>query len=214
MNTKFLDFYKSASKSAYEKIAFNTFVNDLLRDKKTGSAKSRTVTALDMESKTPIRFIPSLFYTFLYITPKMQSLDKKDGFIDAVPLIFCTSNLGNKVAGINFNMIPTDVRAAVIDTIVNTDEEFYKSASGEYQINEKLAKVLISKPSIFLSVIQDTTGYDISSAFRQYNTEYIQNVRMIEYDQWEYIPFLVFKDDIRGINLASMQKEMAVNNHR
>ena len=34
------------------------------------------------------------------------------------------------------------------------------------------------------------------------------NVRLIEYDEWIYIPYLSFKDSIRGSNLANIQRDV------
>jgi hypothetical protein len=35
---------------------------------------------------------------------------------------------------------------------------------------------------------------------------------MIEYDQWHYIPFLSFKDSVRGASLAALQAELIDKN--
>lgn len=211
METKLLNLYNTVNKSSYEEIAFKIFVDDLLRYKKTGTEKSNTITAMDMESQVPVKFIPSMFYTFMYASPNIDLANGKT-FIDAVPLILCVSNTGETVSGVNFNMLPNNVRAVIIDIIRDAFSEFYNNLTGDYRINEKFAQYLISSPDSFVKLIKDTTGYNITSAFRQYNLKYAKNIRLIEYDQWDYIPFLVFKDAIRGSNLAAIQKAMLVDN--
>ena len=62
--------------------------------------------------------------------------------------------------------------------------------------------------SAFLSFMKAKTGVDLSKCVRTYNRSNIVNVRLIEYDEWGYIPYLSFKDSVRGANLANIQRDV------
>ena len=62
--------------------------------------------------------------------------------------------------------------------------------------------------SSFLKFIKSKTGVDISKCVRTYDRKNIVNVRLIEYDEWFYIPHLSFKGSIRGASLASIQRDV------
>jgi hypothetical protein len=208
----FFEKYKrNPVKYEQEQLAFEYLVKDTLIDNLKGPSKSKQVTGLDMESSVSRFFVPSLFYTFKYNSPNEDTV-KKYIFKDTVPLIFCLKDDNDWVYGLNFNLLPTDVRASLLDTIYETNPTFYESEiySDGLHINTNLISVLSSDSGIsnFLNYLNTNFGLNISKAYRKYNKHYIENARLIEYDVWEYIPYLVFKDAIRGANLASVQKSI------
>ena len=145
----------------------------------------------------------------MYTSPNMESM-KGFNFYDAVPLILCIGFDGEVVKGFNFNYIPTDARAAILDSIVDSNPEFYSSAldgDGNFKVNTTLGSVLIDDNGYnwFVNLIKFKTGVDISKTLRTYSRKNVKKCRLIEYDMWKYIPYLVFKDAIRGANLAEVQ---------
>ena len=134
-------------------------------------------------------------------------------FYDACPLIFCTNVDDKSVTGINFNLIPNNIRAAFLDIITSDYESFYKEMENNVQegmvINQNLGAILTSPNglSTVIAYVKQKSGVDLSSCIRRYNRANIGKVRMIEYDQWHYIPFLSFKDSVRGTSLAMLQAE-------
>ena len=66
----------------------------------------------------------------------------------------------------------------------------------------------------FIGLLDSKLNISISSAYRTYKASDVKNVRLLEYDEWKYIPFLVFKDAIRGASLAKVQKEMIDNSNQ
>ena len=202
---KFFDDYKSGVHNGNDKEAFTLIVNDLLQNNLTGADKQRTLTGYDMESVAMTRFVPSMFYVFMYNNPTKND----PSFYDRVPMILCTGFTDNTVTGINFNYLPNDVRALIIDTILESYTDFYSEknlSGGGFKLNKKLAIGLIGGGmSMFLKALSEKTKIDISSAVRTYNTNFIIKTRMLEYDMWNYIPVLSFKDAVRGINLANAQ---------
>ena len=203
--------YKSNNdKRSLEKLAFEYLVTDTLDKVLTGPNKSKQVTGLDMETSLR-RFYPTLIYTFMY---NSEHVDKEGNyeFRDYVPVIFCTNMDNEYLYGINFNLLPNDVRGRLLDVISQTNSEFY--TYGIYneglQLSNTLIKNLVDEESRkrLFKVFDDMCGVPVSKAYRRYKFSSIMNPRLIEYDVWSYIPYLVFTDSIRGANLAVIQKSM------
>ena len=207
----FYDNYKNLSdKRTLEKLAFEYLVTDTLDKNLRGPYKSKQVTGLDMESY--IRDVyPSLIYTFKY---NSEHIDKQGNyeFRDYVPVIFCMYVDRDYIYGINFNLLPNDVRAKLLDVIGDTNPEFY--SYGIYneglQLSNALMNQLMNEESRkkLLQVFDSLTGIKVSNAYRKYKKTAIENIRLIEYDVWDYIPSLVFTDSIRGASLAAVQKSI------
>ena len=202
------EFYKSADKTKCERVAYDYFVTSLLDKNLSGASDS--VSPMDMESKSPSDFVPSMMYTMMYVNPTKSSIDRNN-FYDVAPLILCTSCDGKNVTGINFNFIPSPVRAIFLDFIMSVGEDYYEDESdNEFRINDKLAFAL-SSPATFnkiVSLFKEKFGFDLSPCIRTYDRNFILKSRMIEIDMWKYVPFLVFKDAVRGINLADIQQSV------
>ena len=211
---KFFDDYKKGLHEGKDKEAYNLIVKDLLQNNLTGIDKQRTLLGYNMESTAMTRFVPSMFYVFMYNNPSKDDAS----FYDRVPLIFCTGFSGKTVTGINFNYLPNDVRAMIIDKILDSYPNFYKEehlSGGGFKLNEKLATGLIGgATSVLVKMLKDICKVDVSSAIRTYNTQCIIKTRMLEYDMWSAIPMLSFKDAVRGINLAKAQIDTIKNGNK
>lgn len=209
----FLETYKKGNLSAGETAAFDYLFNDLLKDNFRGNDKKRELSGMNMEDAAPAEFIPSMFYTFLY-TANLKEISNGHEFIDCVPLMLCFK-AEKTVSGFNFNMIPNDLRAAILDLLVETDDGAYTDNSGNFRVNKNIAKLFLSENgyTAFIDYVRVKTGMDISKSYRTYNRTFIRNARMIEYDMWKYIPYLSFKDAIRGGNLAALQAGMITANN-
>lgn len=210
---EFLDMYKKGGASM-ESSAFDYLVGDLLIKEKRGADKSKELSALDMESKLPTDFVPAMVYTFLYVSDKPQQTDSLKQFKDAVPVILCFTATSKTVTGLNFNMIPNDVRASILDLIVKLTKAPLYDDSGKFKANEIMGKLFItpSGVSAFMKAVEAETGLNVASAIRTYSIDNIKRMRLIEYDMWKYIPALSFKDAIRGAGLADLQADMIKDN--
>ncbi len=210
----YTEYKNNNDKRSLEKLAFEYLVTDTLDKVLVGPNKSKQVTGLDMESSLR-RFYPSLIYTFMYTS---EHLDKEGNyeFRDYVPVVFCTNYDDEYLYGINFNLLPNDVRGRLLDVIAQSNPEFY--SYGVYnegiQLSNALIKNLVDEPSRkkLFDVFDGLCGVPVSKAYRRYKFPYIVNPRLIEYDVWSYIPYLVFTDSIRGANLAVIQKSMIEKN--
>lgn len=213
-----MDKYKSCSDvNQMEKEAFDFLVTGLLSKNLKGKNKQRTITAHNMEETIGNQIVPSLFYMIMYAKNDVPEKIGDDEFYDVCPLILCLSVNDKNVTGINFNFIPNILRAVILDIIEESNINFYNTVSvsnvDEIQINKALAVILSSKNGAFnfIQYIKSKTGIDISSAIRTYNKSNIVNVRLIEYDEWGYIPYLTFTDSVRGADLAKIQATVIHN---
>jgi hypothetical protein len=211
---RYLETYMKSNKGQMEKEAFDFLVTDLLAKNLRGNDKQRTLTAHNMEDMLKNQFVPSMFYLIMYAkSDKPETIGHND-FYDVCSLIFCTGVNDKFITGINFNFIPNDIRARVMDLITERQQKFYDEMettnSKDVRANTPLGSLLISENGVsaFLSFMKAKTGVDLSKCVRTYNRSNIVNVRLIEYDEWGYIPYLSFKDSVRGANLANIQRDV------
>jgi hypothetical protein len=213
----YLSDYNSGDRSKKEKDAFDVLVTDLMSSNLTGQTKSKELTAQDMESHMATNFMPTMFYIFMYVRQQPEKM-KNAEFYDVCPMILCTSVDAKTVTGINFNIIPNNIRAVFLDIVTGDYQQFYNemriTSPDRMVVNNKLGSILTSEKglSYIIAYINAKTGVDLSSAIRKYDRSCIIKTRMIEYDQWHYIPFLSFKDSVRGVSLAALQAELIDKN--
>ena len=213
----YLSDYNGPDRSRKEKEAFDVLVTDLMSHNLTGPTKSKELTAQDMESHMVTNFMPTMFYIFMYVRQQPEKM-KKTEFYDVCPMILCTSVDTKTVTGINFNIIPNNIRAVFLDIVTGDYQQFYNemriTSPDRMVVNNKLGSILTSEKglSYIIAYINAKTGVDLSSAIRKYDRSCIIKTRMIEYDQWHYIPFLSFKDSVRGASLAALQAELIDKN--
>lgn len=202
---QFYDDYEDGKYAGKDKEAYSLIIKELLQNNSVGENKQRTLTGYNMESDTMIQFVPSMFYVFMYNNPEKDD----PSFYDRVPMILCTGFSGGTVTGINFNYLPNNIRALFIDTILEAYSEFYSEENlhgGGLKINEKFAAGLLGGGlSSIVKIFKNVAGVDIGNAVRTYKTKNVIKSRMLEYDMWDAIPNLSFKDAVRGINLARAQ---------
>lgn len=211
----FVDFYKenignsSMLDEARKRLVANTLSSPLVGDNKIVDLEST-----DMESKVRVQFTPSLFYTFFYLAEN----DTIAGVsaVDYIPLILCAKKSGKFVEGLNFNILPNEMRAVMLDAIDKSFDNYYtgrglnEAQAGELAINETFGDILLndSKRIQFMKYFETKTGVSIMSAYRKYNISHISKPRMIEYSDYKYIPLLYFEDAVRGIALNKLQSKV------
>lgn len=215
---KYLDDYnRNKHKASQSQLAFNYIITDLLQKNLTGDDKIRTLTGNNMENSSPSQFVPSMIYAMLYISPKEESKLNNKAFYDRVPIFLCLSCDFNFVTGLNFNFMPNDVRAKVLDLISgdNVVSDNIDAGTDQFRINEKLGKSLMAgNVTTIINILREQTGVDVSMCVRKYARRNVIKSRLIEYDMWEYIPYLNFKDAVRGINLAVVQTEITKTSNK
>ena len=194
----------NSDRGQMEKEAFDFLITDLLSRNLRGVDKQRTLTAHNMEDMLKNQLVPSMFYLLMYAKSDKPEVIGKNEFYDVCPLILCLNANDKFVTGLNFNFIPNDVRARIMDLIVESNQKFYQemeaSNINSIKTNNPLGSMLISDKGVssFLLFVKSKTGLDVSKCVRTYDRKNIMNVRLIEYDEWHYIPYLSFKESIRG----------------
>lgn len=207
------EFNAKSSKQAYEYLITNTL------DKKLKSPdKLVEITGMDFESTYNKDMLPSMIYTFKYKAKNENTIGKVK-FSDAIPLILCFTNENGYVTGINFNYIPNSTRADLLDIIYKAYKDFYENKlsdalkKGVAIVNNEFASFLIKEETRnkFLNLLTKKLSFDVSKTYRKYEKSKIKDARLIEFDMWKYIPFLTFKDAIRGASLSDLQKQIISN---
>jgi len=158
--------------------------------------------------------IPGMIYTFLYGEPDqiMLRVGQKD-FIDVVPLVFCMNNQQGSFRGINMNMLPSEIRLRFLDSFYDVFDDFFKreaetlAQSNKLALNKRFIEYVKSgKGQNMLKLFNQRHSANFNYGYRSYKIEKVKRLRMIEYNEWLYIPFLEPKEAFRGMNQSQMHK--------
>lgn len=204
-------------------LAYKTIVKDLYDNNLRGSARARNVFFYEDEKAFSDygHFIPGCFYIFFHESEALFTEDGRKEFHDVVP-IFLSLSVGREeskpfVFGINFNILTRPVRAAILQEIYDMDRKFFDGIyadrmKGKHRFSQIVYRSFVQDGGMkFCNYICQKYGIKKSSiAFRKYYFENISKCRLIDYWQWEYLPFLEISKGVRGVALKELQKE-AVN---
>jgi hypothetical protein len=210
---KFLKNINNINKIAH----YELFEKYLVQNKK-GDSKLTEIESTDQESLLVSRNggypIPGMIYTFIYGQPDQVELKfGSKNFIDVVPIVFCINNDRGSFKGINLNMLPNDVRLDFLDSFYNTFDDFFKKEVELLSQNEKLAlnKRFIEyaksgKGQNMIRLFNQKNGANFNYGYRSYKIEKVKRLRMIEYNEWLYIPFLNPAEAFRQLNQSQIHK--------
>ena len=152
--------------------------------------------------------IPGMIYTFIYEGPNavVKGPNGEIEYKDFVPLLFCMTVTRSFFSGINLNTLPTSDRLDFLDSFYETFKDFFIDVERKTQ-NDKLA---LNKR--FLSYIRGGQGQQMIKLFNQknsanYNFGYrkylapkVNRLRMVEFNEWYYIPFYTPKNAFRKMS--------------
>ena len=144
------------------------------------------------------KFIPGKIYTFKYDPIYKDILS----FYDTMPLLFVNNvyhckNTGNDIVqGVNLNFLPEIIRVKLLNVFYNkfkdeiniSEDMVYDNKVNLYQINNILHFFSDFRKVLKLFNGHNKLGYDY--AYRSYAMQNIDNLRYVEYQHWEMIPFL------------------------
>lgn len=142
------------------------------------------------------KILPGKIYTYMYDPKYKDALS----FYDTRPIVFVQGITYNKntknllITGVNLNFIPPPYVVAILS-------QFYELFKNEIEENESdLWQNKITKIARLIGFLRDWLAakqifnavphINFEFAFRQYIVTRIQNLRVIDYDDWELIPFL------------------------
>jgi len=127
-------------------------------------------------------------------------------YIDYVPIMFCTSVDKKIFKGINFNALPNLERVKFLEQYYQMYEEFFKNLEDSTE-NDKLAlnkKYLnyasTPKGQDIINMFSKAANANFNYAFRSYSMQKVKQLRMVEYSEWNYIPFYDPKNAFKKMN--------------
>lgn len=160
--------------------------------------------------------IPGIIYTFLYKGDNffIQNPPKKPSeYSDLVPLVFCLSFEKESFSGINMNLLPPLARLQFLQSFYESFEDFLGRESEVLAQNDKLAMnkrflayAKSGKGQEMIRIFNLKNKANFNFAFRKYLIGKVDNLRMVEYPEWKYIPFYEPKDAFRKLNLNQIYK--------
>jgi len=199
---------------AYDTLFTKYIVEDLRGDKKLWEIESTDQESL-MIAKNGGFPLPGFIYTFIYPPElgkdKIKVGSKEKEYVDHIPIVFCLGIDKDTFSGINFNFLPNLERVKFLEGYYRSYEAFFKNLEKTTDFN----KLALNKKFInFAGTPEGKTIIDIFSkaananfkyGFRKYKTKKIRNLRMVEYCEWNYIPFYDSRNAFTGMNQKQIQ---------
>jgi len=201
-----------------KRVAYDTLYVKYIVENIKGESKKTEIESTDQEgliaSLNGGYPIPGMVYTFIYGEPdQVQLMFGHKEFIDVVPMVFCMGVSSGMFKGINMNMLPPDIRLSFLDLYYTTFKDFFAREAEELSQNNLLA---LNKR--FIEVVKSGKGQDMVRAFsrksgnnfnygyRSYLLPKVKRLRMVEYNEWLYIPFYEPLDAFREMNQKEIHK--------
>lgn len=197
---------------AYTKVIDNLFIKNL-----RGQEKAMGLDEYDSEKNSKLTLIPGHIYAFRYLSASNVKYDDgtvKFEFNDDLPIILCTNNTNNTVSGINLNLCNYALRTLILNDVYNLDPNFFEhdasqqSHRGLMPVSKNITRFFMNKnnQTLFLnSIVQKYKIKNYSLIFRTYSSKNIKTLRFIEPWQWQYIPFINYKQNIKQNILQLIQ---------
>jgi len=205
-----------------DKIAYERLFENYLELDLKGSKKLIEIDSTDQESiinkHSHGRPVPGMIYTFIHINKDtlLEIQNFKTGktvtFHDLTPILFCTSfNLTEHIVkGLNLNMLPKKERLKFIEAFWKYYKSFFEEIERKTEYNKLainrnyfLASLLGKNPALF-EMFNKTQSAMFNYAYRSYKISNIRNLRMIEYEEWAYIPFFDARHSFKKANLEQI----------
>lgn len=192
-------------------IAYNELFQKYLIENKKGQSKLTEIESTDQETIiTSLNGgypIPGMIYTFIYgLQDKIQTKIGDKDFIDYAPLVFCMNNTQGMFKGINLNMLPPDVRLDFLQSFFDTYKDFFSTVENLTQnnklaLNKRFVEFMKSgKGKDLLKIFNNMNNENFNYGYRSYKIEKVKKLRMIEYNEWNYVPFYNVKDAFRKLS--------------
>ena len=205
-------------------IAYKRLFENYLQLNLKGHDKMVSIESTDQESLLNLfrRNQPyeGMIYTFIHLNQtnlnEIQNLKtgKLLQFHDFTPIVFCTSfNAPQKLLkGLNLNMLPCEARLKFLEAYYNFYKKFLKDIEEltEYNkialnYNYHIAAATGKNPNIFKRFNHDQNAI-FEFAYRSYDMRNLKQFRMIEYEEWKFIPFFDAKQSFKKANLEMIYK--------
>lgn len=201
----------------YEDKAYESIVENLFLLNKRGKWKAMGLDEYDSESNSKLTLIPGHIYMFKYITDTATKYNDghiKFEYYDTLPLVLCTGNNKNIISGINLNLCSYELRTLILNDVYNLDPDFFNTKAseqahqGQLPISQNISKFFINDNGQTKLLNYIKKKYNLQNTgfiFRTYNIKKIKDIRFIEPWQWQYIPFLKYKQSVKESILNMIQ---------
>ena len=197
---------------AYETLFTKYIVRNLKGDKKKWEIESTDQETL-MIRKNGGYPLPGFVYTFIYPpekedTIKILNKGRLTEYSDTIPIVFCTSieRREYRFKGINLNTLPNTERVKFFEIYYNSYKNFFKNIEETTQ-NDKLAlnmkfisAMSTEEGSNAIKLFSEAANANFGYGYRTYYLKRIIQFRMIEYTEWDYIPFYDPKNAFKLMN--------------
>lgn len=196
---------------AYDRLFTNYLILNLKGDNKMIEYNST-----DQESliaKMNMDFIPGIIYTFWYIPEEVLALTiagKQKKFIDVAPIVFCSSVSPTHFSGINLNMLPVRERLKFLTEYYKVYKTFFedveeRTENRQIAINTKfLEKSMMRKSQDIIKAFSARQSARFNYGYRKYDRQKIKQLRLIEFEEWTYLPFYEPKNAFKRINFKQI----------
>lgn len=213
-------------------VAYNRIFENYLQLNLKGPKKLIDVESTDQESVLE-KFgggmpFAGMVYVFLHLneTNLAEIENAKTGkiitFHDFTPVLFCTSfnPITGLVKGLNLMILPPKERVKFFQAYWTTYKEFFNRIEEKTEYNEealnkkyRLASLAGKNPELFKAFNSSQNAY-FEYAYRSYNLRNLSRFRMIEYEEWRYIPFLDARQAFKNANLQEIYRTYLMNKNK
>lgn len=204
---------------AYERLFVNYLQLDLKGDKKLIEIDSTDQESLIKSFNFGVP-IPGLMYTFFHVNEKelatiINEKNKQEfKYHDFAPILFCTySNPIQKVfGGINMNLLPAGERLKFLTAFYEKYKEFFKNVEEKTQnkkiaLNQKyIALVLTGRNRLMVEHFNRAQNALFDYGYRKYLVPNVRKFRMVEYEEWNFLPFFSPAQSFKNINLNNIYR--------
>lgn len=166
------------------------------------------------------RPVPGMIHTFIHLNEKNlaqiqnAAAGKTIFFHDFTPIVFCTSfnPMNNLMKGLNLTMLPSSERLKFLQAYYDNYKSFLDKIEEKTEYNKVAANInyiIISltgkNPQLFKKFNSEQSAF-FEYAYRSYNLKNVAKFRMIEYEEWQYIPFYDAQQSFKKINISEIHK--------
>jgi hypothetical protein len=205
-------------------VAYDRLFNTYLKYDLKGDHKLIDIESTDQESLVKRlafgRPVPGMIYTFINLSPnnlqELQNLKtgKTIQFHDFTPICFCTSfnPMTALMKGLNLTMLPSSERLKFLQAYFNNYKLFLDRIEEKTEYNKLAVNInymiisLTGKNPQLFKQFNDQQGAFFEYAYRSYHLQNLAKFRMIEYEEWKYIPFYDAQQSFKKINIAEIHR--------
>lgn len=214
-------------KISYERLYENYLKNDLKERKKLIEIDSTDQESLLKKFNFGLP-IPGMIYTFYHVNEtalailKNEKTNQEVKYHDMTPILFCTyyHSTNKTIGGINMNLLPNLERLKFFEAYYKTYKEFFEDVerlaeNAKVAVNKKyISLVLSGKGQNMIKTFNLSQNALFNYGYRSYKIGNIRKLRMIEFEEWRYIPFFNPSQAFKRINLREIYNTYRDNNNK